>query len=234
MLHNLEEFEKVFVNHGLALFAFTISDNLRRNFPENIRQLPNSDLKQNNLLTAYLDAKRLRRDFAELINGLGITLKCPSGSRPNGFKDADRIFEKMRKSRQVPTDILGGKLIAKDVRQMYDLAQQLDNNPNLRIVQFKDRVFQPQVTKYRDLQFHIQIENHVAEIKIVHAELDAIDATEHRIYEITRDLLNQDELTYAEQLLKNGLSDLSKKVYSELWERILSGGDVNDSNGTNT
>jgi hypothetical protein len=203
-------------------------------FPENIRQFPNLDGKQNDLLTAYLDAKRLRLRFAELIAYLGDVLKCRSGSRPNGFKDADRIFEKMRKSRQIPTDMLGGKLIAMNVHQMYDLADQLARKSDLSIVQFKDRVVEPQITNYRDLQFHIQIENHVAEIKIVHAALDAIDPTEHRMYEITRDLLNQNRLTYPEQLIKNGLSDLSKRVYTELWERILSGGDADDSNSSNT
>jgi ppGpp synthetase/RelA/SpoT-type nucleotidyltranferase len=234
MNSTLDTFLHVFENQELARYAFTISNKLQNQFPENIQQLPNSDLKQNNLLTAYLNAKHLQRGFVQLVQHLAVELRCAYGSRPKGIKDADRIFEKMRKSRQIPTDMLGGKLIATNVRQMYELAGQLAQRSDVFIVQFKDRVAEPQLTNYRDLQFHIQIENHIAEIKIVHAELDAIDPTEHRIYEITRDLLNQNELTYPEQLIKNGLSDLSKRVYSELWQRILSKGDSDDSNSTNT
>jgi hypothetical protein len=90
------------------------------------------------------------------------------------------------------------------------------------VVGFKDRIGKPQRSGYRDLQFQVSIKGHIAEVKVVHARMDELDDTEHRIYEIIRSLEAKGELVSSvETNVIRRLIEASRSLYTETWQRIL-------------
>ncbi len=166
-----------YIQLGLPLDYFQIA--------QEISSLTTNTIPTVDIGTAYMDAKTSVEEFRIAMSKLAKGLKCSHVCRPGtGIKNPDRILEKYSKSGVVPTDILGAKLIAPSLQQMYRLARQIPRH--FTILQFKDRVIEPQRTGYRDLQFVIQFKTMPVELKICHQIFDEIDSVEHKVYEITR------------------------------------------------
>jgi hypothetical protein len=172
---------------------------------------------------AYQDAFDHQEEFLVFMQGLqsvfsGVIVQ----NRPNKIKSRERALKKYLASEVVPTDFLAAKLIAPNLKAMYQTAKQLPEH--CTVLYFEDRLVHPQSSGYADLQFHVQFKNQIAEIKIVHWRIDQIDKYEHRLYEVVREFASddaQDVLTKAEKILVDGLKELSPKVYAAVWEQIF-------------
>jgi hypothetical protein len=196
-----------------ALDQFSILRKKLQIYPVSITQI-------GSLPQAYATAKRLEPIYRERVRVCAMALDLPWACRPNsGIKNPDRILEKAIRD-VIPLDMLGGKLIVDSVQSAYAVAVQLEQY--FEIVAFKDRFIAPQRSGYRDLQFIVSIENqHLAELKIVHQELDTFDAIEHDIYEIVRKLQNRESLSAVEQKVLNDLQKTSQTLYAGIWQGIL-------------
>ncbi len=196
-----------------ALDKFSISRQNLQNYPQIITQI-------GSLPQAYATAKRLESIFRERVHACAAELGLSWACRPNnGIKNPDRILEKAVRD-VIPLDMLAGKLIVNSVQTAYTIGVQLERYFN--IVAFKDRVIEPQRSGYRDLQFIVAIESqHLAELKIVHQELDTFDTIEHDIYEIVRKLQNRESLSSIEQKVLNDLQKTSQTLYAGIWQGIL-------------
>ncbi len=196
-----------------ALDQFSISRQKLQIYPAAATQI-------GSLPQAYATAKRLEPVFRERVRACAAALDLPWACRPNtGIKNPDRILEKAIRD-VIPLDMLGGKLIVDSVQSAYDIGIQLGQH--FEIVSFKDRFIEPQRSGYRDLQFIVAIDNqHLAELKIVHQELDSLDAIEHDIYEIVRKLENKPALSPVELKVLNDLQKTSQTLYAEIWQDVL-------------
>lgn len=182
------------------------------------------------LIEAYYTARDLSGMFRHKIEDISETLKVRTSMRPQGIKSPNRILEKMKShpvgKRRVPNDILGSKLTCKSIQSMYEVASKLPNY--IEVVHFSDRVIRPHQSGYRDLQFLVMVDQesqHIAEVKIVHEQLDALDQYEHRIYEITREItaeFRSKELSPVQQRILEELARASDSLYAWLWKDILS------------
>lgn len=173
------------------------------------------------LILAYREAHEHSSTFETLMAEAAKTLQCEFRCRPGaGVKAAERLLEKARTSGKVPLDLLGGKLIEHSLESMFRTATRI---PELfEVVGFKDRIGKPQRSGYRDLQFQVSIEGHIAEVKVVHARMDELDDTEHRIYEIIRSLEAKGDLVSSvETNVIRRLIEASRSLYTETWQRIL-------------
>lgn len=103
------------------------------------------------------------------------------------------------------------------IRACYEFAGLLGEH--FEIVGFTDRMIEPKASGYRDLQFQVQIQNHIAELKILHHEIAIVDAVEHHVYEVARFL--DARASPVEQEFYNGLHELSVRVYNQTWNAIL-------------
>lgn len=182
------------------------------------------------LIEAYYLARDLGPYFRHKVEDISITLGVRTSMRPQGIKGPQRILEKMKSQpaseRRVPNDILGAKLTCKSIRSMYEVAERLPDY--IQVEHFSDRVIRPHQSGYRDLQFLVVVHpdvDHIAEIKIVHEQLDALDQYEHRIYEITREItaeFRSKELSPIQQRILEELARTSDSLYAWLWKDILS------------
>ena len=188
-----------------------------------------SRAKQHGTLpAAYKTALALQTRFAEEVARFGAIHKLRTACRPgNGVKSAERILEKAATEVEVivPTDILGAKVIVATLSEAYVVAELIENT--FEVCSFEDRFDKPEKSGYRDLKFCLELPGkprHVAELKIVLESFDHFNATEHRLYEIRRTIDEQSrsrKITRHELAVKNGLVDLSKRLYSELWKQAL-------------
>lgn len=179
-------------------------------------------IQNDDLATAYHKALKLTSRFSNMveiftkqINREDLECHCRPG---NGVKSPTRILEKAF-GEPIPLDFLGGKIIALSMRRIYEIAQSVDTH--FTICGFKDRFEQPQQFGYRDLQFQVEIDGHIAELKIVHRSIDELDSIEHRIYEIVRMLSAKQNLNESEIKVYDSLGEITKKLYADTWKSIL-------------
>ncbi len=142
--------------------------------------------------------------------------------RPGGVKSPARILEKAFHE-VVPLDLLGGKIICPSLERIYQIGASIVDT--FKTVGFKDRFAAPQSTGYRDLQFQVEIEQgHIAELKVVHNQINELDEIEHRLYQISRMLshkLTTGEINIAENMVREELQKTSRKLYNSIWRSIL-------------
>ena len=181
------------------------------------------------LAHAYRNARRLAPAFEASLTGLQGLAHGRCESRPTGVKSLERMVEKYLLHDLVPVDILACKCVQPTLRDVYSAAAAVERT--FQVVAFKDRFVEPQgTTGYRDLQFVVDAGGgHLAEVKVVHEILDALDEFEHKLYEIhrappvnsspgTRDDLREELAT----LVNEGIVKLSRELYNEAWRRVLS------------
>lgn len=196
---------------------------------------PNSAKQsEKDFLKLYAKAKSNLPRFRVYMEGLGKEFHCTASIRPNGIKNLDRVFEKYYPSYQIPVDILGGKLVVNSLRRMYEISRKLPEY--FDIVAFKDRCIYHQDNGYRDLQFIVNYEDHLCEIKIMHVLIDNIDKYEHRLYEIRRSIEKPKEtdlilfsptsapqkiLDTSQKIFLDSVEEAGKTLYRRAWQSIL-------------
>jgi hypothetical protein len=185
-----------------------------------ITELSTNEIPSTDVGTAYMDAKANVEVFRTAMSKLAKGLKCQHFCRPGvGIKNPDRILEKYSKSGVIPTDILGAKLIVSSLQQMYFLAKQIPRH--YPVLQFKDRIVEPQRTGYRDLQFVINFKGSPVELKICHQIFDEIDSVEHKVYEITRSFQGITNIPLRQLMLLEALVNVSRTMYTQAWQEML-------------
>lgn len=195
---------------------------------------------------AYAAAKARADQFRGQVEAFGARLNVSATTRPGDVKRLERIVEKYTTSLALPLDLLGAKVVVNSLSKLYEVADSVDGH--FEVVAYKDRILSPQKSGYRDVQFIVsgagkagtEETPHYAELKIMHASFDEMDAYEHRLYEIRRGLeasekerlsrvtpahaqvrVRADMLTLIERLVYNQLSDSSKALYAGTWALAL-------------
>ena len=187
---------------------------------------------ESNFLELYAAAKKYAGAFQQQVEAFGVQVGFPAFSRPGNVKSLDRTVEKYQGAdRVLPLDMLAGKVVVPSLRDLYCVALQMGSA--FEVVAYRDRVLRPQKSGYRDLHFVVNIHGHYAELKIMHAFFDQVDAYEHRLYEIRRGLEVQAQpvslggpavypvLASVEPLVLDTLEDTSKTLFGKTWQMVL-------------
>ena len=187
---------------------------------------------ESNFLELYASAKKSAGVFQGQIEAFGQAVGFPALSRPGGIKSLDRIVEKYQGTdRSLPLDMLAGKVVVPNMPDLYRVAAQVGGP--FEVVAYRDRVLRPQSSGYRDLHFIVNINNHYAELKIMHTFFDRVDGFEHRLYEIRRSLELRTQpvslggpevypvLASVEPLVLDTLEDTSRELFTKAWQMVL-------------
>ena len=187
---------------------------------------------ESNFLELYAAAKKYAGAFQQQVEAFGVQVGFPAFSRPGNVKSLDRTVEKYQGAdRVLPLDMLAGKVVVPSLRDLYCVALQMGSA--FEVVAYRDRVLRPQKSGYRDLHFVVNIHGHYAELKVMHAFFDQVDAYEHRLYEIRRGLEVQAQpvslggpavypvLASVEPLVLDTLEDTSKTLFGKTWQMVL-------------
>ena len=129
---------------------------------------------------------------------------------------------------------MGCKLIAKSLDEMYQISEKIFDN--FEVKAYRDRIIQPQVSGYRDLQFVINISGHPCELKVVHNLLNQLDKYEHKVYELARSIeeaelddygenteIPREILNESQRIIVQELQEASSRVYKQAWIKLLEG-----------
>lgn len=176
------------------------------------------------LVEAYTQARRQAHDFEDLVIHCASDLGVACRVRPGGVKDANRAIVKMGGRRKaLPLDLLGGTLICPNLASMYEAADYATSF--FDVVSFRDRCIAPVVPSgYRDLQLTVQlVDGHLAELKVLHEILAALDRHEHKLFEIQRSLETEhrQEMPFVDDLVATILTEASQQMYTQAWKRVL-------------
>ena len=187
---------------------------------------------ENNFLELYAAAKKYAGAFQQQVEAFGVQVGFPAFSRPGNVKSLDRTVEKYQGAdRVLPLDMLAGKVVVPSLSDLYGAALLVGSA--FEVVAYRDRMRRPQKSGYRDLHFVLNIHGHYAELKIMHAFFDQVDAYEHRLYEIRRGLEAQAQpvslggpevysvLASVEPLVLDTLEDTSKTLFGKTWQMVL-------------
>ncbi len=185
---------------------------------------------------AYLD--RLYADAAVAqheLNRLAVALAADHGSP--GWrrepKSRQRVFDKLTEYEGDASrlkDLAGAKVQFDTLDGVYQALGRLAADPQVVILQIKDRFLAPQPSGYRDTLLNLRLSNdHVAELRLHLAPLDDIAEWEHALYEVRRDLkaLSDCEgrpMTSGERAIRDGVlrrvqDTYLRKVQENLGER---------------
>lgn len=188
---------------------------------------------------AYAAAKSRAEDFRQTVETFGARLHVEATTRPGEVKGLERVVEKYTTSLALPLDLLGAKVVVGSLSKLYEVADSVAEH--FEVVAYKDRVLSPQKSGYRDLQFVVAVAGtgapHYAELKIMHAMYDELDAYEHRLYEIRRGLeakqkerltalttdstrSGADMLSAVERVVYTQLGESSQALFAEIWVLI--------------
>ena len=106
-------------------------------------------------------------------------------------KEDDRAMAKIRKygfNGAKLTDLVGARIQFERVADLYRTLDHLRQDPEVRIVEFTDRIADPKPSGYRDLQMSVRLPNgHVAELRLHLKGIDDVADYEHALYEVRRD-----------------------------------------------
>jgi WD40 repeat protein len=178
------------------------------------------------IVEAYRQARAHVVQFQKTVEACAASLNVTARLRPGNLKDANRTIEKMAKGSAesepiLPVDLLGGTLICQSISEMYRVAERLHDH--FQVVGFRDRMVRSVAAGYRDLQFNVSLDGHIAEIKIMHTLMAQADAYEHKIFEIQRGIEahHRAKLPLVEGLVKKSLYLASRRLYSNVWAEIL-------------
>jgi len=176
------------------------------------------------LVEAYMQARKLAAGFEEVVRHCASDLGVTCRVRPGGIKDANRTLEKMESKRKaLPLDLLGGTLVCSSVTSMYGAADYAMTF--FDVVSFRDRCIVPVFPAgYRDLQLTVRLEDgHLAELKVMHEIIAALDRHEHKLLEIQRVLEreNLQEISFINNLVSTTLTEASQQMYTQAWQQAL-------------
>jgi hypothetical protein len=211
------------LEQGLPEAIAKISAELTEKYPDSAEV----DQKSGDLVIVYYHAVSRSTLFEQRVRAFAQSVGCEAHLRPNGIKSSDRSFEKVYESHRTPLDLLAGKIIFENLPDLYRAAQQIEQGlAGFEVAAFRDRFVKCQKSGYRDIQFSVKVEGDLlGELKFVLRDLDALDAFEHKIYEIIRTLeahpQGRSAWTFVQSTVYKILTESSQSMYSLVWKHCL-------------
>lgn len=213
---------------GLPLQCAQISSEFWKQYGTSEAQHRNKQ-SHDHLWDAYDAATKQAQQFDEAFLYFSRTVGVYGVTRPDKIKSVQRSFEKMVPKngtlQPIPLDLLGGKLIFTNLCSLYDAVSIIEDHFTIRC--FKDRFIFRRPSGYRDLQFSIEFNGLLAEIKFMHKTIDEIDRYEHKVYEILRSIDAKGRTgldpTFAEGIVVAQLREATERMYNQAWKDILEG-----------
>ncbi|MET7748814.1 toxin glutamine deamidase domain-containing protein [Micromonospora sp. NPDC005367] len=87
------------------------------------------------------------------------------------------------------TDLAAAKLEFRRLDDLYDALHELSRDPDVVVLEIKDRFVRPPASGYRDVLLKLRMSNgHIAELRLHLVALEGVAEWEHALYEIRRDL----------------------------------------------
>ncbi|MFD6771292.1 hypothetical protein ACFWC6_34345, partial [Micromonospora chalcea] len=178
---------------------------------------------------AYVD--RLYVDAAvaqQELNGLAVALAADQG-RPDWRKEPksrERVLDKLTEYENDASklkDLAGAKVQFDTLDAVYQALGRLAVDPEVVILNIKDRFLDPKESGYRDILLNLRMSNgHLGELRLHLASLDDVAEWEHALYEVRRDLeaISESEcrpLTRGERAIRDGLL---RQVQSTYWSKV--------------
>ncbi|MDG4802789.1 toxin glutamine deamidase domain-containing protein [Micromonospora sp. WMMD980] len=126
-------------------------------------------------------------------------------------------------------DLAGAKVEFERLDDLYLALGSLADDPNVLILDIKDRFASPQGSGYRDILLNVALSNgHVGELRLHLAVLEDVAKWEHALYEIRRDLdalaeLGDRPLTRFETAVRDGLLRRAQSIYWSVLQDALGG-----------
>lgn len=153
-------------------------------------------------------------------------------------KDDDRAMAKIRKYKfhgAELTDLVGARIQFERVADLYRTLDRLRQDPEVRIVEFADRIANPKPSGYRDLQMSVRLETgHVAELRLHLEYIDEVADYEHALYEVRRDFETLSEKEGREGLMSPDEAALDAAIVEQVrgrFEEALRRGLTPEENG---
>ncbi|MFU8870528.1 toxin glutamine deamidase domain-containing protein [Micromonospora sp. SL4-19] len=168
----------------------------------------------------YADAAVAQRE----LNGIAVGVAKKHG-RPDWRmepKGRDRVLDKLVEYQNDASrlkDLAAAKVQFVKIDDLYRALGQLAADPQVVILQIKDRFLSPQLSGYRDVLLNLSMSNgHVAELRLHLGSLDGVAEWEHALYEVRRDLEATSEadgrpLTSTERAIRDGLLRRVQDIY---------------------
>ncbi|MFC0508146.1 toxin glutamine deamidase domain-containing protein [Micromonospora costi] len=125
-------------------------------------------------------------------------------------------------------DLAAAKLEFERLDDLYDTLHDLGGDPDVVVVEVKDRFLRPQPSGYRDVLLRLRMSNgHIAELRLHLDAVEEVAVWDHALYEIRRDLealaaAEGRPLTLVERGLRNGLLAREQDAF---WRATGYGGD---------
>ncbi|WP_406046384.1 toxin glutamine deamidase domain-containing protein [Micromonospora sp. NBC_00898] len=175
----------------------------------------------------YADAVAAQRE----LNGIASHLAGDHG-RPSWrvqAKDRARVMDKLVEYQNDASrlkDLAAAKVQFGQLDDIYRAVGRLAADPQVLILDIKDRFLSPQLSGYRDVLVNLRISNgHVAELRLHLAALEPVAEWEHALYEVRRDLEAIAEadgrpLTNVERAIRDGLL---QRVQDRFWRALGEG-----------
>lgn len=168
---------------------------------------------------AYDEAALQRGAFTQRLSALGQQVNHRAESRPNGLKSWERLEEKTDLYGFPPLDILAGKVVFQTLDELYASVGVVERV--FTIAGFRDRFLEPRSSGYRDMQFIVDLQGHLAEVKLMLAAFDELDEYEHRLYEVRRTLETLPALSTVQTVVLETLDDASTLMFSRVWKTLV-------------
>ncbi|SIR40620.1 toxin glutamine deamidase domain-containing protein [Micromonospora avicenniae] len=117
------------------------------------------------------------------------------------------------------TDLAAAKLEFRRLDDLYDALHELSRDPDVVVLEIKDRFVRPPSSGYRDVLLKLRMSNgHVAELRLHLVALEGVAEWEHALYEIRRDLdaiagAAGRPLTLTERAVRDGLLRRGQDAY---------------------
>ncbi|MFC4093825.1 toxin glutamine deamidase domain-containing protein [Micromonospora sp. GCM10011541] len=175
----------------------------------------------------FADAVAAQRE----LNGIATDLAGDHG-RPGWRvqpKGRDRVLDKLVEYKNDASrlkDLAAAKVQFRQLDDIYRAVGYLAADPQVLILDIKDRFLSPQLSGYRDVLVNLRMSNgHVAELRLHLAALDRVAEWEHALYEVRRDLEAISEadgrpLTPVERAIRDGLL---QRVQDSFWRALGEG-----------
>jgi ppGpp synthetase/RelA/SpoT-type nucleotidyltranferase len=187
----------------------------------------NPEMVSQYLTGLYESAAAATPEFSNFVNSVANATNGTAVLReePKSRKRAMDKIEKYDGDASRLTDLVAGRLYYDRISDIYNAVEQIAANPNVEIVDFEDRILNPQPSGYRDVTMKIQMANgHIAELQIGLTSIgDYAKDVEHALYEVYRDLAANAKrtgtgITDSARFIMNSIRNRTIPEYNRLFE----------------
>ncbi|MEU6204971.1 toxin glutamine deamidase domain-containing protein [Micromonospora musae] len=168
----------------------------------------------------YAEAAAAQPELNDLVVRLAGDRGLPGWRR--GPKERGRLLDKLVEydnDASRLTDLAAAKVEFHGLDDLYDALDELTRDPDVVLLDIKDRFVRPQLSGYRDVLLRLRTSNgHVAELRLQLVALEGVAEWEHALYEVRRDLEALAEvadrpLTPTERAVRDGLLRRGQNAY---------------------